>query len=118
MRCILYVKRVKNKGKISIAFLANLRSSANLSLEELARLADTSRSTISRLENNEVPQPFKGSIRKLIISLAELLCTTKTGTERYLNLAGIERSLLTEAEEIQLGFVPRIPKGTPDELAD
>lgn len=100
------------------AFLANLRSSANLSLEELARLADTSRSTISRIENNEVPQPFKGSIRKLIISLAELLCTTKTETERYLNLADIDRSLLTEAEEIQLGYVPRIPKGTPDELAD
>lgn len=42
------------------AFLANLRSSANLSLDELARLVGTSRSTISRIENNEVPLPFKG----------------------------------------------------------
>ena len=53
------------------AFLSNLRSSANLSLEELAKLVDTSRSTISRIENNEVSQPFKGSIRKLLINLAE-----------------------------------------------
>jgi transcriptional regulator with XRE-family HTH domain len=100
------------------AFLANLRSNANLSLEELARLVGTSRSTISRIENNEVPQPYKGSIRKLLICIAELLCTTRTETERYLNLAGIDRSLLTEAEQIQLGFVPQIPRGTPEELVD
>jgi hypothetical protein len=57
-------------------------------------------------------------IRKLLICTAELLCTTRTETERYLNLSGIDRSLLTEAEEIQLGFTPRIPKGTPEETAD
>lgn len=100
------------------AFLANLRSNANLSLEDLARFVGTSRSTLSRIENNEVSQPFKGPIRKLLICTAELLCTTRTETERYLNLAGIDRSLLTETEEIQLGFVPRIPKGTAEESAD
>ncbi len=99
-------------------FLANLRSSAGLSLEDLAKLVSTSRSTISRIENNEVPLPFKGPIRKLLICTAELLCTTRTETERYLNLSGIDRSLLTEAEEIQLGFTPRIPRGTPEETAD
>lgn len=96
-------------------FLANLRSSAGLSLEDAARLVDSSRSTLSRLENNDVPQPFKGSIRKLIIALAEVLCTSKKETERYLELAGIDRSLLTEAEEIQLGFTPHISPGSPDE---
>lgn len=99
-------------------FLSNLRSSANLSLEELAKLVDTSRSTISRIENNEVSQPFKGPIRKLLICIAELLCTSRTETERYLNLANIDKSLLTELESIQLGFVPQVTKGTPDEIID
>jgi transcriptional regulator with XRE-family HTH domain len=98
-------------------FLTNLRSSAELSLEDLAKLVDSSRSTLSRLENNDVPQPFRGSIRKLIIALAEILCTSKKETERYLELAGLDRSLLTETEEIQLGFTPRIAPGSPDEAA-
>ena len=76
------------------SFLCILRSNASLSLDELAKLVGTSRSTISRLENDEYPQPFKGSIRKLIIALAEILCTSKKETERLLNLAGIERTLL------------------------
>ncbi|MEO9057046.1 MAG: helix-turn-helix transcriptional regulator, partial [Ktedonobacteraceae bacterium] len=109
-------------GKLSMryfgVFLANLRSSANLSLEELASLVGTSRSTISRIENNEVPHPFKGSIRKVLLCVAELLCTSRTETERYLNLAGIEHSLLTEFEQIQLGFVPYISKGSPEEIAE
>ena len=96
-------------------FLANLRSSAGLSLEDLAHLVDSSRSTLSRLENNDVPQPFKGSIRKLVIALAEILCTSKKETERYLELAGINRSLLTETEEIELGFTPHVTAGSPDE---
>ncbi len=96
-------------------FLANLRSSAGLSLEDLAHLVDSSRSTLSRLENNDVPQPFKGSIRKLVIILAEILCTSKKETERYLELAGIDRLLLTEAEEIELGFTPHVTAGSPDE---
>src|SRR5579883_342684 len=100
------------------AFLANLRSSANLSLEELAKLVDTSRSTVSRIENNDVPQPFRGSIRKTIINLAEILCTSRAETERYLHLAGIDKLLLTEAEAIQLGFVPQITKGSREEIAD
>ncbi|MBV9688374.1 MAG: helix-turn-helix domain-containing protein [Ktedonobacteraceae bacterium] len=99
-------------------FLANLRSTAGLSLEELARLVDTSRSTISRLENNEVSQPFRGTIRKVVISLAEILCTSRIETERYLKHANIDQSLLTEIEEIQLGFVPHIVKGSPAEVSD
>lgn len=98
-------------------FLANLRSSAGLPLEDAARLVDSSKSTLSRLENNDVPQPFRGSIRKLVIALAEILCTSKKETERYLELAGIDRSLLTEAEEIQLSFIPHISPGVPDEAA-
>ncbi len=109
-------------GKLSMryfgAFLSNLRSNADLSLEELARLVETSRSTLSRIENNEVPQPFKGPIRKLLICIAELLCTSRVETERYLNLAGIERSLLTETEEIQLGFAPQIARGRPEEIPE
>lgn len=99
-------------------FLANLRSSADLSLEELATLVGTSRSTISRIENNEVSQPFKGPIRKLLICIAELLCTSRTETERYLNLADIDHSLLTEFESIQLGFTPKIAQGSPEEASD
>jgi transcriptional regulator with XRE-family HTH domain len=100
------------------SFLCILRSNTSLSLDELAKLVGTSRSTISRLENDEYPQPFKGSIRKLIISLAEILCTSRKETERLLNLAGIERSLLTEMEEAQLGFTPRIPEGSLEESAN
>ena len=96
-------------------FLCILRSNASLSLDELAKLVGTSRSTISRLENDEYPQPFKGSIRKLIISLAEILCMSRKETEQLLNLADIERSLLTEMEEAQLGFAPRIPEGSSEE---
>jgi transcriptional regulator with XRE-family HTH domain len=47
------------------AFLSNLRSSVSLSLEELARLLGISKSTLSRLENDDIAQPFKGTMRKL-----------------------------------------------------
>ncbi len=97
------------------AFLANLRSNVGLSQEELALLVESSKSALSRLENDEVPQPFKGPVRKTVIALAEILCTSKRETERYLELAGIDKSLLTETEEIQLGFLPRIPVGSPEE---
>src|SRR5437879_2540439 len=99
------------------AFLSNLRSSAGLSLEELASLVDSSKSTLSRLENNEVPQPFKGTVRKLILVLAEILCTSQRETERYLTLADIDRALLTETEEIQLGFTPYVKANAPEEAA-
>src|SRR5258708_36449520 len=99
------------------AFLSNLRSSVSLSLEELARLLGTSKSTLSRLENDEIAHPFKGSMRKLVLSLAQVLCTSRRETERYLELAGIDRSLLTDVEEIQLGFLPRIAPGSADEQA-
>ena len=99
-------------------FLSNLRSSAGLSLEELAKLVESSRSTLSRLENNEVPQPFKGSTRKLVLAIAEILCTSKKETERYLELAGIDKSLLTEVEEIQLGFTPQLVANSPEETTN
>jgi transcriptional regulator with XRE-family HTH domain len=102
--------------KVFGKFLSNLRNSAKISLEELALLAGSSKSTLSRLENNEVPQPFRGSARNLIIALAEILCTSPKETERYLALAEIERSLLTEAEEIQLGFAPFITFHDPNNL--
>jgi DNA-binding XRE family transcriptional regulator len=53
-------------------FLSNLRSSANISLEELATLVNTTRSTISRLENNEVPQPFKGQTSEIFMDIKKL----------------------------------------------
>ncbi len=99
-------------------FLANLRGSANLNLEKLAKLVESSRSTINRIENNEVQQPFQGKIRKTLIDIAEILCTSRTETERYLNLSGIDRSLLTETEEIQLGLASRRAKGSPEEISD
>jgi transcriptional regulator with XRE-family HTH domain len=100
------------------AFLANLRNNTGLSQEDLAPLVESSKSALSRLENDEVPQPFKGPIRKTVIALAEMLCASKRETERYLELAGIDRSLLTETEEIQLGFMPRIPIGSPEEVTN
>jgi len=100
------------------AFLANLRNNTGLSQEDLAPLVESSKSALSRLENDEVPQPFKGPIRKTVIALAEMLCASKRETERYLELAGIDRALLTETEEIQLGFMPRIPIGSPEEVTN
>lgn len=97
--------------------LSNLRSSAGLSLEGLAWLVGSSKSTLSRLENDEIAQPFKGSMRKLVLSLAQVLCTSRRETERYLELAGVDRLFLSDAEEIQLGFAPLVAPGSSDELA-
>ncbi len=99
------------------AFLSNLRSSFGLSLEELAGLLGTSRSTLSRLENGEVPRPFKGSMRRLVLAVAEMLCASHKETERYLDFAGLNRSLLTETEEIRLGFLPHIAPGSQGEAS-
>lgn len=99
-------------------FLSNLRTGAGLSLEDLALLADGSKSTLSRLENNEVSRPFRGTVRKLIISLAEILCASPKESERYLELAGMKRALLTEAEEVQLDFTSVILPGVPLEVHD
>jgi len=99
-------------------FLANLRASAGLSLEDLATLVGGSKSTLSRLENNEVPQPFKGSTRRLVLNLAEILCPSRKETERYLSLAEINRELLTEVEEFQLGFTPHVVAGSPEETTN
>jgi hypothetical protein len=56
-------------------------------------------------------------MRKLVLTLAQVLCASRRETERYLDLAGVDRSLLTDMEEIQLGFVPLIVPGSPDEPA-
>ncbi|QBD81815.1 helix-turn-helix domain-containing protein [Ktedonosporobacter rubrisoli] len=100
------------------AFLANLRNSADISQEKIATLVETSKSTISRLENDEIPLPFKGTMRKTVLALAEILCPSQRETERYLEMAGIERELLTESEEIQLGFMGRDMRGVQNEKAD
>lgn len=97
-------------------FLANLRNNAGLSLEELAIRVGTSKSTLSRLENNNIPKPFKGPVRKLIIDLAAALSTSKKDIERYLALAGIDRSLLTQNEEIMLGLAPPMAIGPSPKL--
>src|SRR5260370_7655184 len=99
-------------------FLGNLRNKTGLSQEGLGPMVESSKSGLSRLENDEVPQPFKGPIRKTVIALAEMLCASKRETERYPELAGIDRSLLTETEEIQLGFMPPIPIGSQHEVTN
>ncbi len=99
-------------------FLSTLRANAGLSLEILAKVVASSKSTLSRLENGEISRPFRGGTRSLIIQLAHILCSSTKETERYLALAGVDRSLLTEIEEIQLGFTPHIPKGMQEETRD
>jgi len=97
-------------------FLSNLRSNKGLTLEELATLVGSSKSTLSRLENDDIPRPFKGAIRKLIIHLAQVLCTSKQETERYLGLASINIALLTENEKKLVGLAPHISINTQPEL--
>ena len=96
-------------------YLSNLRSNKGLTLEKLAKLVGSSKSTLSRLENNDIPRPFKGAIRKLIIQLAQVLCTSKQETERYLTLAGIDIAYLTENEKQLVGLLPHISINTPKE---
>src|SRR6266480_5890437 len=96
-------------------FLSNLRSNKGLTLEELATLVGSSKSTLSRLENDDIPRPFKGAIRKLIIHLAQVLCSSKQETERYLTLAGIDITFLTENEMKLVGLLPHISINTPAE---
>jgi transcriptional regulator with XRE-family HTH domain len=96
-------------------YLSNLRSNKALTLEKLAALVGSSKSTLSRLENNDIPRPFKGAIRRLIIQLAQVLCTSKQETERYLTLAGIDITYLTENEKQLVGLLPHISINTPAE---
>lgn len=96
-------------------FLSILRNGSELSLDELGQLTGTSRSMISRLENGEISQPFRGQARKTVLALAQVLCTTQNETERYLEFADINRVLLTDAEKIQLGFAPHVTPGSSDE---
>src|SRR5436305_177780 len=96
-------------------YLSNLRSNKALTLEKLAALVGSSKSTLSRLENNDIPRPFKGAIRRLIIQLAQVLCTSKQETERYLTLAGIDITYLTEHEKQLVGLLPHISINTPAE---
>lgn len=103
---------MKNFG----SFLLNLRNNAGCSLEDLARLVGSSKSTLSRLENNEASRPFKGPIHRLLINLAEILCNSTREVERYLELSDIDRAVLTESDEIQLGVRPQIALGSPGEI--
>ncbi len=96
-------------------YLSNLRSNKGLTLEKLAKLVGSSKSTLSRLENSDIPRPFKGAIRRLIIQLAQVLCTSKPETERYLTLAGIDITFLTENEKKLVGLLPHISINTPAE---
>jgi transcriptional regulator with XRE-family HTH domain len=96
-------------------YLSNLRSNKALTQEKLAALVGSSKSTLSRLENNDIPRPFKGAIRRLIIRLAQVLCTSKQETERYLTLAGIDITYLTENEKKLVGLLPHILINTPAE---
>jgi transcriptional regulator with XRE-family HTH domain len=96
-------------------YLSNLRSNKALTLEKLATLVESSKSTLSRLENNDIPRPFKGKIRRLIIQLARVLCTSKQETERSLILAGIDIAYLTENEKQLVGLLPHISMNTPAE---
>lgn len=99
-------------------YLCNLRTNTELSLEQLAGLIGSSKSTLSRLENNEVPKPFKGSMRKLVLNLAEFLCHSKKEVERYLDLADFNQALLTEIEEFQLGYSPQLLEISSTEVAN
>ncbi len=96
-------------------YLSNLRSNKALTQGKLAALVGSSKSTISRLENDDIPRPFKGKIRKLIIQLAKELCTSKQETERYLRLAGIDIAYLTENEKQLVGLLPHISINSPSE---
>jgi len=100
------------------AFLYNLRSSSGLSLDQLAPLAETSKSTLSRLETNAVSKPFKGATRKLVLALAQVLCTSSGDIETYLKLADIDQAYLTDKDKILLGFSPQVKPGSPNELAN
>src|SRR5215469_482566 len=91
------------------AYLATLRNHAELSQTELARCVGSSRSSISRLEIGEVPLPFRGTIRRLVISLGELLCSTTQEADRYTRFASIEKTLLTDGKCIQLGVSLPVP---------
>ena len=93
-------------------YLSNLRSNKSLTLEKMAELIGSSKSTLSRLENDDIPRPFKGKMRKLIIQLAQVLCTSKQETERYLSLAGINIAYLTENEKQLVGLLPHISMNT------
>jgi transcriptional regulator with XRE-family HTH domain len=100
------------------SFLSNLRNSSKLSLHDVALLVNSSKSTLSRLENDEIPRPFKTAIRALIIQLAEVLCTSKEEIERYLALAGLDKELLTENEQIRLGFLRYSSTNAPEDARE
>jgi len=67
-------------------FLSNLRSSTGPLLEELAFLVESNKSTLSHLKNDDLPQPLKRPTRKLVISLAEILCISKKNQSDILSL--------------------------------
>ncbi|WP_081838918.1 helix-turn-helix domain-containing protein [Thermogemmatispora carboxidivorans] len=56
-------------------FVANLRAQAGLSLTTLASLVGSSKSTLSRLEQGQIPLPARGKNRPLLVALVHLLCS-------------------------------------------
>ncbi len=99
-------------------FLTGLRKHADISQDELAAIANTNTSIVSRLEKNEISQPFKGPIRKIVLTLGETLCTTRQEMEQYLKMAEIDRTKLTEVEELQLGYLQPSMQYTQNEQPD
>ncbi|WP_052890186.1 helix-turn-helix domain-containing protein [Thermogemmatispora carboxidivorans] len=87
-------------------FVANLRAQAGLSLTTLASLVGSSKSTLSRLEQGQIPLPARGKNRMLLIALVHLLCSAASERDRILSLASIDPALLTLGELIVLGLWP------------
>jgi transcriptional regulator with XRE-family HTH domain len=87
-------------------FVANLRAQAGLSLTTLASLVGSSKSTLSRLEQGQIPLPARGKNRMLLIALVHLLCNAASERDRILSLASIDPALLTLGELIVLGLWP------------
>lgn len=85
-------------------FLANLRTEAGLSQDDLGRLVGSNKSAISRLEKGDIKPPFNSNVRRTVIDLAEILCSSVNEVMRYLSLSDIDKNLLTDSELAQLGL--------------
>ncbi|MBX5458185.1 MAG: helix-turn-helix domain-containing protein [Thermogemmatispora sp.] len=93
-------------------FVASLRARIGLSLETLASLVGSSKSTLCRLENGQMPLPARGKNRMLLIALALVLCSAASERDRVLSLASIDPGLLGFEELIKLGLWPPASSNT------
>ncbi len=98
------------------SYIRTLREQQGLYLEAAGKLVNRGRSVLSRLENGDYRQPYKGRARQLIIALGEYICTSTRETERYLQLARLDRKSLAELDEIRLGFVSTVLPQSPHEI--